>query len=89
MSEKAHNLDDPAALASWIVDFEFFGPEGRYMNRLQLTSKYAGMISTFADQQTAKILNNWADFLEDPSMNAMTPSERLRKAADALELHDS
>ncbi len=32
-----------------------------------------------------KTLRFWADFFEDPSMNAMTPSERLRSEADRLE----
>lgn len=30
------------------------------------------------------VLLYWADFFEDPSMNAMTPSERLRKEVKKL-----
>ena len=30
-------------------------------------------------------LSYWAEFLEDPSMNAMTPSERLRKRVRQLQ----
>lgn len=34
------------------------------------------------DSEVVRVLNHWADFFEDPSMNSMTPSERLRKAAE-------
>lgn len=52
-------MKDPATpkntyeLAKWIVDFEFFAPESKNMNREKLVDKYEAMINDYIERRVA------------------------------------
>ena len=46
--------------------------------------EYQDFIKNIQENAVIRELSQWASFFDDPSMNAMTPSERLRERIEKL-----